>query len=255
MCCKTTIGERKSIHRLFFGASTIPCVYVHGSYLCTFFGRNRKLIVPFTECPRPSSPIRVLGLYGETNVPWKAILLYYKDPVGMVPYRQIALSTAQRGQRSSVQNLTLPKTQVAPRPIFEPFLVVFGRFWPFQASGPSNFDSEPNFDPWRPHIHRSGRSLAKVALRFRVLRSWLSLRSAPLRSACSLRLLSSTLLRSYARATNCATAKAPLDFGLVGRSLWTSPAKWLYSTKFDYNGCFKILVAFFPAEGTVEALF
>ena len=44
-----------------------------------------------------------------------------------------------------------------------------------------------------------------------------------------------TPLRSFrsaplARATNYATAKAPLDFGLVGPSLWTSTAAWLYCT-------------------------
>ena len=33
-----------------------------------------------------------------------------------------------------VQNLTLPRAQVAPRPLFEPFLVSFCLFWPFQAS-------------------------------------------------------------------------------------------------------------------------
>ena len=34
----------------------------------------------------------------------------------------------------------------------------------------------------------------------------------------------------YSLATNYATAKAPLDFGLVGPSLWTLTATLLYST-------------------------
>ena len=60
-----------------------------------------------------------------------------------------------------VQNLTLPRAQVAPTPPFEPFLVIFCRFfWPFQASELLNFGSAPNFDPRRPRVHRSGRSSA-----------------------------------------------------------------------------------------------
>ena len=56
-----------------------------------------------------------------------------------------------------------------------------------------------------------------------------SLRSAPFRSLATLASLHFAPVR-YDRATNYATAKAPLDFGLVGPSLWTSMAIWLYST-------------------------
>ena len=76
-------------------------------------------------------------------------------------------------------------------------------------------------------VHRSGCSSASFFLR--VLRSWPSLRSAPFHSLAALASLHLAPLR-YARATNYATAKAPLDFGLVGPSLWTSTAAWLYCT-------------------------
>ena len=51
-----------------------------------------------------------------------------------------------------VQNLTLP--------FLSHFWSFFTLFWPFQASGLPNFGSAPNFNPRRPHGHRSGRSSA-----------------------------------------------------------------------------------------------